>query len=691
MKYGTFIDLGKNSLKNATIDPRDDAPGLAENCPIGMIWTDVDGGNSKLMVNLATGGINAWTQLASGTTAMFNPMTTYGDMIYGGLDGTATRLAGNGSLGVRFLRQTGLGHAVDTTSWETLAATDIPNIDFAKITTGVVPVAQGGTAQSVWTANGIVFADTTTSFSQITDVTNSGRALVSVASGAPVFGKVVLTQPTTLATITFTTDSTTLTVADNASVSGTNTGDVTLATDSGLGFALGQTGLALGLPSTISDTSSNSVGGLTTHDTHTHAISNIVVTTGGSTITAGTTTIGTGTLTSPVTTLAIAANAAFTVADGATFTSANIAVNPTDVPNKAYVDSIAVGISTWKQAARVATLGILDSHTESAPGVLTCSTSVVLVVDGITPVLHDRILVKDEGLTDGGGPTQNGIYTVTQLGVLGSAPWKLTRSTDADESAEVTTGMYVYVSEGSAGNAGQYVLTTAAPITLESTPLTFVKFSGAHGLTAGTGITIAGDTICITNTGVTGYGTPVGSATTVPIITYNAQGQLTTVSSTTITGVSPVGSALVDGKIWVGNSSDIAAAVAVSGDITLANTGAVTVTKLNGTSLAGLATGLLYNTTSTGVPSIATSSQILAAIGGTPVNKFSGTITGVTSRVIYIVTHNLHTKDVTVAFYDEHNATYMVDYVTPDDDYITVTYGYGAPPPGAAHRCVVMG
>ncbi len=57
--------------------------------------------------------------------------------------------------------------------------------------------------------------------------------------------------------------------------------------------------------------------------------------------------------------------------------------------------------------------------------------------------------------------------------------------------------------------------------------------------------------------------------------------------------------------IFVGNVSNVATDVALSGDGTLSSSGSLTVTKINGTSLAGLATGILKNTTGTGVPSIA--------------------------------------------------------------------------------------
>lgn len=68
------------------------------------------------------------------------------------------------------------------------------------------------------------------------------------------------------------------------------------------------------------------------------------------------------------------------------------------------------------------------------------------------------------------------------------------------------------------------------------------------------------------------------------------------------------------GEVLIGNAGNTAyAKQAVSGDITLSSAGAVAVTKINGVSLAGLATGILKNTTTTGVPSIAVSNTDYAA------------------------------------------------------------------------------
>jgi hypothetical protein len=56
-----------------------------------------------------------------------SPMTTLGDIIYGGASGAGTRLAGNITANRRFLRQTGTGAASAAPAWDALASGDIPN------------------------------------------------------------------------------------------------------------------------------------------------------------------------------------------------------------------------------------------------------------------------------------------------------------------------------------------------------------------------------------------------------------------------------------------------------------------------------------------------------------------------------------------------------------------------------------
>ena len=68
----------------------------------------------------------------------------------------------------------------------------------------------------------------------------------------------------------------------------------------------------------------------------------------------------------------------------------------------------------------------------------------------------------------------------------------------------------------------------------------FIYDTVGGAVAAGTGITVTNNdgsntsTISITNTTVTGAGTSVGSSTAIPVITFNAQGQLTAVSTASI-------------------------------------------------------------------------------------------------------------------------------------------------------------
>ncbi len=91
------------------------------------------------------------------------------------------------------------------------------------------------------------------------------------AATATSINKVAITAPATGATLTIQ-DGFALIVNGNATLSGTNTGDVTLAVNTGLLFAAGQTGLALGTPTAISPTSTDAVSG----SSHSHSISGFV-------------------------------------------------------------------------------------------------------------------------------------------------------------------------------------------------------------------------------------------------------------------------------------------------------------------------------------------------------------------------------------------------------------------------------
>jgi hypothetical protein len=203
---------------------------------------------------------------------------------------------------------------------------------------------------------------------------------------------------------------------------------------------------------------------------------------------------------------------------------------PTEVANKAYVDSVASGLEV-KESVRV----ISDSP-------INLSTGGLISVDGITVIDGDRVLVAGQGGDVSTGATANGIY------VAAVGAWS--RSTDMDEPQEINGGEFVFVREGSYADTGWVAaLPNTQMNTIGLDPIQFTQFSSAGVIQAGdglgqtvngnvffvktgTGLTTSNDQVIIANTGVSA--TSYGSATAVPTFTVNLQGQLTTAQNVTI-------------------------------------------------------------------------------------------------------------------------------------------------------------
>ena len=151
--------------------------------------------------------------------------------------------------------------------------------------------------------------------------------------------------------------------------------------------------------------------------------------------------------------------------------------NPQDAATKAYVDAARQGLDV-KPSVRAATTANITLSGEQT-------------IDGVSVVSGDRVLVKAQ--TSG---SENGIY------VAASGSW--TRATDADSSAKVTPGLYTFVEEGTTLADTGWICSNDGAITLNATALTFVQFSSAGVVIAGTGITKTGNVIALDSAG--GYG-----------------------------------------------------------------------------------------------------------------------------------------------------------------------------------------
>lgn len=127
-----------------------------------------------------------------------------------------------------------------------------------------------------------------------------------------------------------------------------------------------------------------------------------------------------------------------------------------------------------------------------------------------------------------------------------------------------------------------------------------------------------------------------GSASAIPIITVDAKGRITSITTQTVSSTSPAGTALTDGKIWIGNVSNVAAAQSISGDISLSNAGvtAIGTNKITNGMLAGaidltskVSNVLPVANGGTGLNSL-TSRGILIGNGTSSLNSLSGTTAG---------------------------------------------------------------
>jgi hypothetical protein len=132
----------------------------------------------------------------------------------------------------------------------------------------------------------------------------------------------------------------------------------------------------------------------------------------------------------------------------------------------------AVGKLAWKQPVRAKTTAALAANTyaNGTAGVGATLTATVngalAAVDGVTLAVNDRLIVDHETTA-----SHNGIYKVTQLGD-GSHPYILTRSTDADEAAELINAA-AKVEEGATFADQEWQCTTNATIVVGTTALTW--------------------------------------------------------------------------------------------------------------------------------------------------------------------------------------------------------------------------
>jgi len=270
--------------------------------------------------------------------------------------------------------------------------------------------------------------------------------------------------------------------------------------------------------------------------------------------------------------------AAFTTATGS-----NAPVGATDLTNKYYVDSLALGLSFKNPALCATTANITLSGLQT--------------IDGIAVTAGVRVLVKNQTNT-----ANNGIYAAA------TGTW--TRTTDADTWDKLVSA-FLFIESGTA-NAGTAWYCSAQPGgTLGVTGISWNTFSFTSSYTAGTGLTLAGTQFSISNTGVTSAS--YGTASSVPTLAINAQGQVTSASNTTISIPNTQVTGL--GTMSTQNANN----VAITG-------GSITGTPISGSTVGG--TTITASTQFSGPGTGLTGTASSLSIGGNAATATSATTAG---------------------------------------------------------------
>lgn len=177
-----------------------------------------------------------------------------------------------------------------------------------------------------------------------------------------------------------------------------------------------------------------------------------------------------------------------------------------ELASKEYVDLFATAALVIQQAVSVATTENITATYVNGPtagignselGIgasLHANSNGVLTLDGFSPAIDDRVLIKDQTIE-----FQNGFYVVKDTGSV-SAPWILERTQDFDQPDEIVAGAFTFVTNGVVNQANGFVLIDIDP-TFTSTgyvgfsTLSFTQFSAAGQVEAGDGLYKDGSTI----------------------------------------------------------------------------------------------------------------------------------------------------------------------------------------------------
>ena len=152
---------------------------------------------------------------------------------------------------------------------------------------------------------------------------------------------------------------------------------------------------------------------------------------------------------------------------------ANVPSNSADVATKGYIDGIVGSGVFWKEPAAAASTANVNL---SNPGTSS--------FDGQSVSSGARILIRAQTSS-----AENGVY------IFNGNSSAMTRATDCDSASELN-GMAIFCTDGNTYSDQAFVQTSTIS-SLGSDAVTYVRFSGLGQVTAGNGLSSAGDTLSV--------------------------------------------------------------------------------------------------------------------------------------------------------------------------------------------------
>lgn len=604
-----------------------DTVGGAITAGTGITITNSDAGNTST-VSITNTGVTAGSY-GSATAIPTFTVNAQGQLTAAGTVGITTSLSISGDTGVdtialatdtlNFVGGTGIDSVVNS-----VANSVTFNIDS---TVATLTGTQTLTNKTINLGSNTLVATSAQLAAAVTDETGSGSLVFATSPTlvTPVLGvatatsinKVAITAPATGSTLTIA-DGKTLTASNTLTFTGTDTASVAF----GAGGTVVYTSNKL---SVHAATTSAELAGVISDETGSGSLvfatspTLVTPTLGAALATSITATSGNLTLSAAAgnNSVSLVPTGTGTVDVGSKrITSVAEPTQASDAATKNYVDAVKTGLDP-KDSVRIATTAALTAtYSNGSSGVgatLTNSgTQAAFTVDSIVGVLGDRVLVKDQA-----SALQNGIYTITTVGTV-STNWVLTRAIDADQNAEVTPGAFTFVEEGTVNGNNGYVCTNTGSITIGTTGITWVQFSGAGQVVAGDGLTKSGNTI-----------NAVGTANRIAISADAIDIASTYVGQTSITTLGTIATGTWQGNIvqptyggtGVNNGSNT---LTLAGNVSHAGAFSQTFTATANTSLTLPVTGTLA--TLAGTESLSNKTITASSFSGTTIAA-SGLIT----------------------------------------------------------------